>query len=162
MKQEDVYPSRFLKAEDLDDELTLTITRVEMATLQGNKGEEQHKPIVFFQEVAKGLIINKTNWKLIAGATGEDDSDNWKGKQITLFVIDVDAFGDVVAAIRVKKSEVNCAALMKRYLELYEKARKLDVEGLSDFVIDADADAAMIIDAGKQLRALVIAAEAFM
>jgi len=163
MKQQDVFPSRFLKAEDiLDDELTLTITKVETVTLPGNKGEETDKPVAYFKEVPKGLIINKTNWKLIAEATGEEDSDDWVGKQITLFTLDVDAFGDVVAAIRVKKVTLNIAALMKRYLELYQKAKGLDIEGLSNFVIDANADAATIIDAGKQLRALIMAAEAFV
>ena len=163
MKQQDVFPSRFLKAEDiLDEELTLTIAKSELIELEDKQGQTQQKPVVYFKEVPKGLIVNKTNWKLITEATGEEDSDNWAGKQITLFTLDVDAFGDVVAAIRVKKSTLDRAALMKRYLELYEKAKNLGVEGLSDFVIDANADAATIIDTGKQLRALIQAAEAFM
>jgi hypothetical protein len=161
MKQDDVFPSKYLKAEDLDDEITLTISKIEMAEFEDNKGIKAEKPVAYFREVQKGLIINKTNWKSIAEATGEEDSDNWIGKQITLFVLDVAAFGDNVAAIRVKKTAINKAALLKRYHELLAKAETIGVDGLEDFKITAEADEATIIDAGKQLRALVAAAEAF-
>ncbi len=161
MKQNDVYPSRFLKAEDLDDELTLTITKVEMIDLEDKQGQSQQKPVVYFKEVQKGLIVNKTNWKLITESTGEEDSDNWTGKQITLFTLDVDAFGDIVAAIRVKKTTLNRAALLKRYHELMAKAETIDVDGLEDFQIAEDAEPAQIIEVGKQLRAAIQAAEAF-
>lgn len=163
MKQNDVFPSRYLKAEDLEDELTLTITKVGMTIFegQGDKPERTQKPVVYFREVPKGLVINKTNWKLIVEVTGEEDSDAWTGKQITLFTLDVDAFGDVVSAIRVKKTTINRVALLKRYHELLTKAETIGVEDIDDFRITDDADEATIIDSGKQLRALVQAAEAF-
>ena len=163
MKQSDVFPARFLKAEDmLDEELTLTISKVELVELEDKKGEAQQKPVIYFQEQKKGLIVNKTNWKIITEVTGEEDSDRWVGKQITLFTLDVDAFGDVVAAIRVKKITINRAALLKRYHTLLAKAETIGVDGLEDFKITDDADEATIIDTGKQLRSLIEAAEAFV
>lgn len=101
MKSTDVFPSRYLKAEELDEDLTLTMERVELETMKTQKGEEQDKPVLYFAEVEKGLVLNKTNWGLIAKQHG-DESDNWPGKQITLTVVDVDSFGDVVSAIRIK------------------------------------------------------------
>ncbi len=163
MKQSDVFPSRFLKAEDiLDEELTLTISKVDLVELEDKKGETQQKPVIYFSDQKKGLIVNKTNWKIIAEVTGEEESDNWVGKKITLFTLDVDAFGDIVAAIRVKKTTVSRALLLKRYHELLVKAETIGVEGLKDFKITEDADEATIIDTGKELRALVSAAEAFV
>src|SRR6266404_2681926 len=61
----------------------------------------QEKPVVYFQEIQKGFVLNKTNWSLIARQHG-DESDEWPGHKITLFVMDVEAFGDIVSAIRVR------------------------------------------------------------
>ncbi len=101
MRSNDVYPSKYLKAEELDADLTVTIDRVEVEELESNDGKKQNKPVAYFKEVDKGLIINKTNWAGIAKQHG-DESDDWVGKQITLTVMDVEAFGDIVSAIRVK------------------------------------------------------------
>jgi hypothetical protein len=161
MKQDDVFPSKYLRAEELDDEITLTINKIEMTSFEDNKGVKAEKPVAYFKEIQKGLVINKTNWKSIAEAAGEEDSDNWIGKQITLFVMDVASFGDTVSGIRVKKTTINRAALLKRYHDLLAKAETIGIEGLEDFKITEEADEATIIDAGKQLRALIVTAEAF-
>lgn len=101
MKSGDVYPSKYFKAEELEDELTLTITKVVMEELESKDRGKQDKPVAYFKEVEKGFVINKTNWNIVARIHG-DESDNWVGKQITLFVMDVEAFGEMVNAIRVK------------------------------------------------------------
>jgi hypothetical protein len=101
MKSGEVYPSKYLKAEELDDELTVTITKVVMEELESKDRGKHDKPVAYFKEVEKGLVINKTNWSIIARIHG-DESDDWIGKQITLFVMDVEAFGEMVNAIRVK------------------------------------------------------------
>jgi len=101
----DFFPSKFLKAEELDADLTVTIKIVSTEILTGKSGKpDETKPVAYFNEVNKGLILNKTNFAAISKITGEEDSDNWTGKKITLTVIDVDAFGDIVKAIRVKEN----------------------------------------------------------
>jgi hypothetical protein len=103
MKSNDVYPGRFLKAEDLSDaDLTLTIKEAKMERFE-QTGEE--KPALYFVENEKGLIINKTNWKRIVEETGEEDSDNWPGKKVTLTIVEAEFKGDVVNAIRIKKTK---------------------------------------------------------
>ena len=94
----DFFPSKFLKAEDLDADLAVTIKHVLIEKLQ--TGEE--KPVVYFNETEKGLIVNKTNFSAIAKLTGKPNSDNWGGEKITLTVMDVEFKGDIVSAIRVK------------------------------------------------------------
>ncbi len=101
MKTSDAFPSKYLKADDFDADTTLTVSGVEMDTLKNKKGEDEQKPICYFEETDKGLVLNKTNWDAIAKQHG-DESDNWIGKAVILTVIDVDAFGEVKPAIRIK------------------------------------------------------------
>jgi len=102
MRSGEVYPSKYLKAEDLgDDEPVVTIERVVMETLESKDRGKQEKPVAYFKGIEKGFVFNKTNWALIARQHG-DESDDWVGKQIVLFVMDVEAFGEMVNAIRVK------------------------------------------------------------
>lgn len=101
MKSTDVFPSKYLKAEDVDGEPIVTIASVELESMKDKSGADIQKPVIYFSETDKGLVANKTNWSLIAKQYG-DESDDWIGKQITLTVMDVDSFGDIVSAIRVK------------------------------------------------------------
>mgnify|MGYP001609525779 CR=1 FL=1 len=101
MKSDSVFPSRYLKSEEIEHDLTLTIKKVVLETMETKDRGEQSKPVVYFVEQPKGFVCNKTNWSIIARAYG-DESDDWAGKQITLGVMDVEAFGDVVSAIRVR------------------------------------------------------------
>ena len=161
MKSSDVFPSKWLKAEDLDEDMTVTIKSVTKEAFKDQHGQESMKPCAYFEETDKGLIINKTNWKLLEQATGEDDSDSWAGKKVVLTIVDVDAFGDVVAAIRVKKAALDKNALVARYQKVFERARVAGVEDLDAWAIDPEALSEQeIIDLGKELKAAVEIAEA--
>lgn len=104
MKYDEMFPSRFLKASDFsEDEIkVVTIKNVELVEI-GKKGEEtQRKPVVFFRENGvKPLVCNKTNATIIVKLYG-DDTDEWIGKRISLFVTQVESFGEQVDAIRVR------------------------------------------------------------
>jgi len=97
----DVFPSKYLKAEDLESDLNLTVKNVVFEDLASG----ETKPVAHFDELDKGMIINKTNWSMIEKITGEKDSDNWKGKKVCLTVMDVEFKGDIVSAIRVKAAK---------------------------------------------------------
>lgn len=102
MKGAEVFPSKYLKAEDLgDDEPVVTFEKIVMEEIENKDRKKEHKPIAYFKGLEKGFVINKTNWGIIARQHG-DESDDWIGKQIVLFVMDVEAFGEMVSAIRVK------------------------------------------------------------
>jgi hypothetical protein len=100
MRSADVYPSKYLKAEELEGDLTVTIKEVVMEELESKDKGKQNKPVVYFKEMDKGLVVNKTNWSMIAKQHG-DESDDWTGKQIVLHAMDVEAFGEMVLSIRV-------------------------------------------------------------
>src|ERR1039457_4427886 len=59
--------------------------------------------ILFFKESKddRGLVLCKTNSRLIAGIYGVD-TDDWIGERVTLFPARVEAFGETVDAIRIR------------------------------------------------------------
>jgi len=101
MTSDQIFPSKYLKADDLDGEMTVTIKSVVLEELESKDRGKQSKPVAYFREFDKGVVLNRTNWGTIAKQHG-DDSDMWVGKQIVLFAMDVEAFGEMVLAIRVK------------------------------------------------------------
>lgn len=115
----EMYPSRFMKAEDFDEgEVRIvTIKSVEMEEL-GQGKDKQSKPVVMFRDAEKQLVLNKTNAAVIAKLYG-DDSDDWLGKKIALTVIEVESFGDVVRAIRVKTKAPAATPVLPTEEEFY-------------------------------------------
>lgn len=100
MKLSDLYPSKYMKAEDFQEGETRTVVidRVEVELL-GKKQEE--KPVLYFRQNQKPLVMNKTNAAII-GALYGSETDEWTGKPIVLYTLEVDSFGDIVRAIRVR------------------------------------------------------------
>ena len=97
MKANEVFPSSYLKAEDLGQSTpTVTIAHVETEKL----GDDE-KRVVYFKGKEKGLVLNRTNWNMLAEITGQDDDENWAGHVVKLYVARVDYQGKRVPAIRV-------------------------------------------------------------
>ena len=101
MKISAAYPSKYLKAADLQDrEHKMIIAKVELEPI----GDDDHKPVVYFTKAKKGLVCNKTNAKAIAAAYG-DDTDEWTGKEIVLFPMMVQFRDDMVESRSASKSQ---------------------------------------------------------
>lgn len=99
MKIMNAFPSKYLRAADLEDQDRLvTMKHVQIEEISGS----EHKPVLYFAEEAKGMVLNKTNSKIIAQAYG-DDTDSWAGKKIVMYSAMVDLRGDMVEAIRLRK-----------------------------------------------------------
>jgi hypothetical protein len=96
-----MFPSKYFKASDCEDgELTLTIDSLRRELIgQGSQAEEKY--VLYFEGEDRGLVLNKTNSTTIARLHGEDTND-WIGKQITLFATEVPFQGEVVDALRVR------------------------------------------------------------
>lgn len=92
-----VFGGDSLKAADLQGkEPTVTIESVEE-----KKFDNGNKLVVRFRGTKKCLVCNKTNAKRIAFMHG-NETDQWVGKTITLYVDFVEFQGETVQAIRVK------------------------------------------------------------
>jgi len=103
----DYFPSPWLNAADIGPvgaEMVVHIVREVGEDLKDPKtGDSQTKPTLTLAEFDKSLILNKTNFNQIATLHGQN-SEAWGGKAITLYVTQVDAFGETHDAIRVRDS----------------------------------------------------------
>ena len=118
-----MFPSNLLKSQDVIDaggEMLLTIAKVEIKTFERDDNSADTKPIVFFEE-GKQLVLNVTNKNAIAEMHGQEDTDQWLGKQVTLTVKDVEFQGKTVLGIRVKNLNSKDALIQ----EFWAKAREL-------------------------------------
>lgn len=95
MRIDTAFPSTYLKAADLQGrEAKVTMERVEMEDIGGD-----HKPVLYFKDKQRGLVLNKTNSTNISVAYGPE-TDDWAGKQLILYSAWVDFQGRSVEAIR--------------------------------------------------------------
>jgi hypothetical protein len=97
-KLSQLFPSKWLKAADLPEE-GIIVTIRSMDTEKMPDGAE--KLVLYFDEVEKGLVLNKTNANAIEKMYG-DETDDWEDERISLFPTFVDFKGEQTEAIRVK------------------------------------------------------------
>jgi hypothetical protein len=95
-----LFPSKWLAAADLMGEDR--IVQVKQIIPSEEVGQSKDKrPVVYFQGVEKGLVLNKTNAKRIAKLYGPD-TDKWLGKPITLYPSECDFGDETVPCLRVR------------------------------------------------------------
>ena len=95
----DAFPSNFLKAADLNNRtIKLKIDKVVFEEIGQNKDK---KPVAYFTDVKKGLVLNKTNATTIGAVHGQE-FEGWTGKEIELFSQMVPFQGQNVPSIRVR------------------------------------------------------------
>lgn len=102
-KVTELYPnkSEWLKSDDIPDEgLSVTIDSYEVKDFN-NDGKRDRKPVLYFREDVKALVLNKTNAGTITTIVGSDELDEWIGHKITLVAREVEFSGKQVWAIRV-------------------------------------------------------------
>lgn len=92
------FPSDYLKAADIPQGRRVTVT-IESVSIE-KLGEDQ-RPVVYFKNKDKGLVLNKTNANMIIEIVGSEETEDWTGVQITLYSTKVDFQGRRVEALRV-------------------------------------------------------------
>jgi hypothetical protein len=103
MKMSDIFPSKYVKAADLNGRtVTLTIKGLAVEEMLNHSNEKERKPVLYFQKATKGFVLNRTNAMTIASLYG-DESDDWTGKRISIYPTRVKAFGQMQDAIRVRE-----------------------------------------------------------
>jgi hypothetical protein len=99
MLVDDFFPSKYLSSDDLQGrEIRLVIARVESEEVGRDRDK---KPILYFTKAKKGMVLNKTNAKMIAAAYGKD-TDQWEDREIIIFSMKVQFGDEIVDGIRVK------------------------------------------------------------
>lgn len=103
-----MFEDEFLGAHDLlNRDVTVTIARVQIETLERDDGKED-RPVMHFKEMQsrdpkkrKRWILGKFVARCIAMLHGTD-ADAWRDKQITIFPARCEAFGEMTDCIRVR------------------------------------------------------------
>ena len=106
MKLSEMFPSRFVKGDELNGKsVTVTIARVAAETVRPSPGSpEETKFALYFTESksGRGVILSKVLATQIARALGSDDTDDWPGRRITLYPESVTVAGVPRVAIRAR------------------------------------------------------------
>jgi hypothetical protein len=110
MKMNDLFPSNFLKKEDLAaGPKAVPIGHVAQEEIQGDGGKEL-KPVLHFAHTLKPLILNMINYQSIAALYG-DETDGWPGKVIEAYADPNIMFGPKrVGGVRVRAPQVTTTA----------------------------------------------------
>lgn len=102
--------SRFLKKEDCEGGiLSLTIVDESYENVALQEEPEDMKCVLWFAEIDKGWVLNKTNAEVIASIVGMEDTSDWVAKNVQ-----VDLFNDkkvvykgrVIGGLRVHDARV--------------------------------------------------------
>ena len=83
--------SKYFKAVDLSDDRKVRIKSV-TAEAVGTGADKQQKLVVWFTNDKRGLVLNRTNNRVLRGAFG-DDTSGWAGKIIVIFSMTVEMHG---------------------------------------------------------------------
>ena len=96
--------SKYLKQSDVvDDEALVTIAKVGRQNIAKENEEPEFKWLIRFNEFPKPMVLNSTNIKRLARACASEETDEWVGKQVILYVDhDVEFAGNVVGGLRIK------------------------------------------------------------
>jgi hypothetical protein len=102
MKRDEVFPSKYLKASDLNGKsIVVTIESAPLEVLKNPGGKEQTKTVLYLRGGKKALPLNVVNWDSVAEICGADTED-WPGGKIELYPARTQMGGKMVDCIRVR------------------------------------------------------------
>lgn len=85
MNINDLFPSKWLKKEDVSQPRVVTINRIGREEMNDDGGKKMKAIVVFMEPDVKPMILNKGNGEAIAELYGSD-TDAWTGKKIEIYV----------------------------------------------------------------------------
>ena len=97
------FPSKYLKASDLNDQ-TVNVVIADIKIEQVGQDRDT-KPVAYFKGKTKGLVLNKTNSRKIASIAGSPETDDWVGVEVAIFPTETEFAGESVECIRVKAAK---------------------------------------------------------
>jgi hypothetical protein len=93
----DAFPSKYLKSADVKKPIVATISHVDQEVVGQDK---QLKWVIHFEDDAKPMVCNKTNFETIEADFG--DSDGWPGHKIKIYCAPTSFQGKRTEGIRVQ------------------------------------------------------------
>jgi hypothetical protein len=103
MKIGQMMAGKYLKKEDCDPPMLVTIDRFEEENVAREDQPTDMKWVMYFKDNEKGLVMNSTNLQLAAIAFGTQETDEWIGRSLVLYHDPNVSFGGkLVGGIRVR------------------------------------------------------------
>lgn len=104
MKINEMFPSKYVTGADLGGRsFVVTIARVQLERMRPNaQSPEVEKYVLYTVEGKRGIVLGKPLALQIAKALGEEDTDQWAGKKITIYPESVTVAGMQRLAIRAR------------------------------------------------------------
>lgn len=125
------------------EEKTLTIKETKTVKVKAADGKEKDCFVAFFVENEKPMILNRTNCKIISKIYNTPYIENWNGIRITIYSMEVKAFGDVLDALRIKPISPD-SNILNEILELFESKK--------EFMNKEQITAALRVTSNKEVR----------
>lgn len=105
MKIAQMFPSKYVSGKEMEKPVTGTIAGIETAEMRPNPASPVTTGYVLrMQGWKRGVVLTKPLAETIAQAVGDDDTDHWPGKKVTLFPQEVTVAGRKRIAIRARKA----------------------------------------------------------
>ncbi len=89
----EMFPSRFLRADELDRPVHVVVDRVEAETVNRN-GREERVWVIYFKNAKKGVVLSRRTALQIARALGSPRTEDWVGKEIIVCADTIRLFGE--------------------------------------------------------------------
>jgi hypothetical protein len=98
----DAWPSRYLTAADIEGKppFKATINRIEWEKMQ----DGSEKPVAYFAKMKKGVVLNKTKGKFLAGLAKSMKFDDWIGLDVQIRAGVTQFKSDEVACIKFERT----------------------------------------------------------
>ena len=110
-KISDMLPSSYLKQTDFDETgYIVTVKSIEQKNVAREDEPPENKWIVYFNEYEKAMVLNTTNINGLAKACGSEDTDDWPGKAVIVYVDPTVGYGGkITGGLRVRRHSVAAA-----------------------------------------------------
>jgi hypothetical protein len=104
MKFSELRESKYLKKEDVDPAVLVTIDSFKQENVAREGSDPQMKWVMFLKEYEKGVVMNTTNGQILTQIFGTDEADEVVGEKIVLYLDPNvrDLTGKLVGGIRIR------------------------------------------------------------
>jgi hypothetical protein len=115
VKRSEAFPSKWLSVADLEGgPVVVTIKVAALETLKGFDGADTKKVALYFAHKYKPLPLNRTNYDSVADIAGTDETDDWSGTKVELFVTKELVKGKLTDCVRIRKPETTTKTKSKK------------------------------------------------
>lgn len=102
-KISEMIESKYLRKEDISGEALVTISKVGQVNVALDDAPPEMKWAMRFADLKKPMVLNSTNIQLLAKACASDNTEDWVGKQVIVYVDDNVSFqGKLIGGLRIK------------------------------------------------------------